>query len=131
MIFFLVAFLLIIGAGFAFGMVAMLLAVALVALGILSSSVLVGTLRRSVSAGVVTLLTLTLAAVGAPAGIAAVWIAKSFLQTEHLSVGSVILGALGGVTAGLCITGMFVWTAKAGLRLAREQIARLQQDHAR
>jgi len=101
-VFFLVA-LVLIGAGFAIGLVACVAAVALVGLGVLSSSVFVGVSAKRPSAGVRAFLLQVGILAGIPAGIATAWLASSFVAAIGGHWPVLVYGAAGGAFAGCLI----------------------------
>jgi hypothetical protein len=126
-IIFLLAFLLIIGAGFAVGLAFLALAGMLAAIGIISSSFAIAVLNRSATAGFKSLMILSLAVAGAPAGVASVWLVAEAFQLPAPSFRPILLGAAGGVAAGILIAAVFIYATQLLGRLIREKIARLSQ----
>jgi hypothetical protein len=127
-IIFLLAFLLIIGAGFAVGLASLLLAGMLAAIGIISSSFAIAVLNRSATAGFKSLMILSLAVAGAPAGVAAVWLVTTAFQLPAPSFRPILLGATGGVAAGILISIVFIYATQLLGRLIREKMGRLSQQ---
>src|SRR5215207_7930169 len=102
LIFFLVTCVLI-GAGIAIGVFASVLAAAFVALGTVSSSVVVGILSRNPSAGFRVFLLQCGIVTGIPAGAISAWLAHNFWQEYGESVAVLAAGGLAGAFAGVVL----------------------------
>jgi len=100
---FLIVALLIIGAGFAMGLVACLVAAVLIGLGVISSSFVAGLLSRRVVVGFRVFLIQCGVLAGIPAGAACAWLAQYFFAAYGSGWPVLIYGALGGAFAGLLI----------------------------
>jgi hypothetical protein len=100
---FLVVALILIGVGIVVGVVACCVAAVLFAIGILSSSVVVGLLTRGPVAGVRAFLLQCAVLAGIPSGILCAWLAHSILSAAGPGWLISFYGALGGAVAGLVI----------------------------
>jgi hypothetical protein len=95
--------LVLIGVGFAVGLVACAMAVALVGLGVVSSSFVIGLLSRRPSAGIRAFLIQSCVLAGIPAGAVCAWLGKSFLAAYGSELLVLACGALGGALAGVIV----------------------------
>ena len=105
------AILVLTGIGIAIGGIAAGITALFIGVGIVSSSVVVGYLRRRPSAAIRALLFQGAALTGIPCGIAAFWIGRQ-LAHVHLSIaGWVVWGALSGALSGLLVAFVlnFAW----------------------
>ena len=100
---FLVVALILIGVGIVVGVVACCVAAVLFAVGILSSSVVVGLLTRRPVAGIRAFLLQCAILAGIPSGILCAWLAHSILSAAGPGWLISFYGALGGAAAGLVI----------------------------
>jgi hypothetical protein len=91
------------GVGLAIGLVACAMAVALVGLGVVSSSFVIGLLSRRTSAGIRAFLLQSCVLAGIPAGAVCAWLGKTFLATYGGDLVVLGCGALGGAIAGVII----------------------------
>lgn len=99
--------LLLIGCGIVVAAVMAISAAALAGLGIVSSAVLFGMLRRRVSSGLRAFHYQVFALVGVPAGIGVLWLG-SYLAGSQLGIGEVvIMGSVAGVGSGLALAFLF------------------------
>ncbi|HWB58039.1 MAG TPA: hypothetical protein VG733_01040 [Chthoniobacteraceae bacterium] len=106
-IIFLMVTMVLVGVGFAFGLLAGALAFVLVSLGVVSSSVVVGIRRRSAQAGVRTFLLLCGALGGVPAGMFCAWFGVSFLQAAGDDAKILVYGGLSGAVGGVLVALLF------------------------
>jgi hypothetical protein len=95
--------LLLIGVGFAIGLVACALAAVLVGLGVVSSSFVIGLLTGRASAGVRAFLLLSCVLAGIPAGAVCAWLGKSFFEAYGSQLLVLFCGAIGGAIAGIIV----------------------------
>jgi len=100
---FLVVALILIGVGIVVGIVACCIAAVLFAVGVLSSSVVVGILTRRPAAGVRAFLLQCSLLAGIPAGILCAWLAHSIASAAGPGWLISLYGALGGAVAGVII----------------------------
>jgi hypothetical protein len=100
---FLVVALILIGVGIVAGLVACCIAAVLFAVGILSSSVIIGLLSRRPSAGVRAFLLQCALLAGIPSGILCAWVAHFILSAAGSGWLISLYGAVGGAVAGLVI----------------------------
>jgi hypothetical protein len=100
---FLVVALILMGVGVAVGLIACCVAAVLFAVGILSSSVVVGLISRRPSTGVRALLLQCALVAGIPSGIVCAWIAHYIFSAAGSGWLISLYGALGGAVAGLVI----------------------------
>lgn len=102
-----VVFMLLVSIGLAVGIGLCALAGALAALGILSSSVAIGFIRRSPASGFRALFLQLGAVAGVPCGIGAAWLV-SLLAHSHWSVATrVVVGGAGGLMCGVLVACLF------------------------
>jgi hypothetical protein len=100
---FLFVVLVLIGIGIAIGLVTCVIAALLVAVGMLSSSVVVGLLARRTSAGVRAFLLQLALLLGVPSGVLCAWLAH-WIFSAPASVWLISLyGAVGGAVAGVVL----------------------------
>ena len=102
LVFFVVA-LFLIGVGFAVGLAASAVAVVLIALGVVSSSVFVGLSAKRPSAGIKVFLLECCVLGGIPAGVATAWLASSFVAAIGGHWPVLVYGAAAGAFAGCLI----------------------------
>ena len=100
---FLVVALILIGVGLAVGVAACAITAALVGIGVLSSSVIIGLVTRRPAAGVRAFLLQCALLAGIPAGILCAWLAHSIWSAAGPGWLVSLYGALGGAVAGLVI----------------------------
>ena len=100
---FLVVALVLIGVGFAVGLVGCVLAAVLLGLGVLSSSFFIGLRTRRPSAGLRAFLLQCGLLAGLPAGAVCAWLAQSFFAAYGEGWPVLVYGAAGGAIAGLLI----------------------------
>ena len=100
---FLVVALILIGVGIVVGFVACCIAAVLFAVGILSSSVVIGLLTRRPIAGFRAFVLQCAILAGIPSGIVCAWLAHSILSAAGPGWLISLYGALGGAVAGLVI----------------------------
>lgn len=99
--------LLLIGCGIVIAAVIAISAAALAGLGIVSSAVLIGMLRRRVSSGLRAFHYQVFALLAIPAGIGALWLG-SYLAHSPLGIGEVvIMGSVAGASSGLVLAFLF------------------------
>jgi len=120
--------LILIGAGFAIGLVACCFAAILVGVGVLSSSVLIGLLSRRPSAGVRAFLLQCGILAGAPAGAVCAWLAYSIFKSYGSSWVILLYGALGGAVVGIIIALLLDFISR---RLHKWASARLGMEKSR
>lgn len=100
---FLFVMLVLIGVGIALGLVASVIAAALVGLGVVSSSVVIGVLVRRTSTGIRAFLLQCAVLLSIPAGVLCAWLAH-WIFSAPASVWLISLyGAIGGAVAGVII----------------------------
>jgi hypothetical protein len=120
-----VAGLLLVGLALAAGLVIAAIAAVLAALGILSSSVVIGFLQRSPAAAVRALFLQAGALTGIPCGIAAIWLVSWLAQRHWDRVSMLMIGALGGLLGGLALALVFNYAwGRAGAWLLRRLAGR-------
>jgi hypothetical protein len=102
LVFFAVA-LVLVGAGFAIGLVACLVATVLLGLGVISSSFLVGIWTGRTSAGIRAFLLQCGILAGIPAGAVCAWLGHDFLTVYGAELPVLFYGALGGAVAGVIV----------------------------
>jgi hypothetical protein len=95
--------LVLIGVGFAVGLVACAITAALVGLGVVSSSFVIGLLTGRPSAGFRAFLLQSCVLAGIPAGAVCAWLGKTFLAAYGSDLVVLGCGALGGAIAGIII----------------------------
>jgi hypothetical protein len=126
---FLIVALILIGVGIVVGFVACCIAAVLFAVGILSSSVVIGLLNRRPSAAVRAFLLQCALLVGVPSGVLCAWLAHSIFTAYGSSWLILLYGAMGGAVAGVIIVLLldFIFrrlrswvSAKLGGRTSRE-----------
>jgi hypothetical protein len=131
---FLVVVLILIGVGIVVGVVACCIAAVLFAVGILSSSVVVGLLTRRPVAGIRAFLLQCAILAGIPSGIVCAWLAHSISSAAGPGWLISFYGALGGAPAGLVIAllldflfrRLHRWaSAKLGRKTCDEIVARV------
>jgi hypothetical protein len=103
---FLVVALLLIGIGIAIGTIACLVAAALVGLGVISSSFVVGVSSGRASAGFRAFLLQCGVLAGIPAGAVCAWLGHRFYIAAGSELPILFFGALGGALAGLIVAVM-------------------------
>jgi hypothetical protein len=106
-IIFLMVMLVLIGVGFAIGLVAAALTFVLVSLGVVSSSVVVGIRKRSAQAGVRTFLLLCGALGGVPCGMFCAWFGVSFIHAAGSDAKIFVYGGLSGALGGVLVALLF------------------------
>jgi hypothetical protein len=100
---FLVVALILIGVGIVVGLVVCCVAAVLVAVGVVSSSLVVGFLSRSSSAGVRAFLLQCGVLAGIPAGMLCAWLAHSLFEAYGRGWLLFLYGGLGGAVGGIII----------------------------
>ena len=103
---FLVVALVLIGVGIAIGTIACLVGAALVGLGVISSSFVVGVCSGRASAGFRAFLLQCGVLAGIPAGAACAWLGHNFYVAAGNQLPILFFGALGGALAGLIVAVM-------------------------
>jgi hypothetical protein len=98
-----VIMLLMLGVGLAVGLLMLAALAALVSLGVVSSSVIVGFWKRRTLAGVQAFLVQCGVLAGAPTGAACAWAAWHVWPSIHGDAQVLLAGAIGGATGGLLI----------------------------
>ena len=109
-------FLMFIGAGIVIGAVVTVIAFALVSLGVVSSSVIVGIRKRSAGAGIRTFLLLCGVLGGIPCGMFCAWLASNFAEIVGDDAKIFIYGGLSGAIGGLIIAVMFDYILRNSAR---------------
>jgi hypothetical protein len=100
---FVIVALVLIGVGIGLGLLACAIAAGLVAVGILSSSIIVGFLRHRPTAGLRAFLFQCGVVAGVPTGVVCAWIAHYVFSAAAPALLISFYGALGGAVAGLVI----------------------------
>lgn len=105
--------LILVGVGIVVAAVVVASAAALTGLGIVSSAVLVGLLRRRFSSGLRTFHYLACASIALPAGIGTLWLG-SWLSHSGLSPAEILtIGSVSGIGGGLTLAFLFDLAARA------------------
>lgn len=125
---FLVVALILIGVGIVVGLVACCIAAVLFAVGILSSSVLIGLLTRRPVAGIRAFLLQCALFAGIPSGILCAWLAHSILSAAGSGWLISLYGALGGAVAGVVIALLLDFLFRRLHRWASEKLGRETRD---
>ncbi len=125
---FLVVALILIGVGIVVGVVACCIAAVLLAVGILSSSVVVGLLTRRPVAGMRAFLLQCAILAGIPSGILCAWLAHAILSAAGPVWLISFYGALGGAVAGLVIALLLDFLFRRLHRWASAKLGRETRD---
>jgi hypothetical protein len=125
---FLVVALILIGIGIVVGVVACCIAAVLLAVGILSSSVVVGLLTRRPVAGMRAFLLQCAILAGIPSGILCAWLARAILSAAGPVWLISFYGALGGAVAGLVIALLLDFLFRRMHRWASAKLGRERRD---
>jgi hypothetical protein len=120
-VFFLVV-LVLVGAGFALGMVACILGLLLLGMGAVSSSFLIGLCSRSSTDGIRALVLQCCVLAGIPAGATCAFLGQAFLSQTPVGWDTLICGASGGALAGLIVALMLDQLSRRLHRWALDRI---------
>jgi hypothetical protein len=117
---------LLVGAGLVGGVVAFVLAGALTTFGIISSSVVIGFIRRSPAAGFHALFIQMGAVAGIPCGIGTMWLASWLAHSQSSTAYRLLVGSVCGLACGVAIALLFnfAWGRTAGWLLKRYESRR-------
>ena len=105
------------GVGFAFALFAAGCTVLLVGVGIVSSAVVIGVLRRRVASGVRAFHYMLSAAIAGPATMGALWLGRTVLPIKLSPSEACIIGFIIGIIGGLC----FAFQMDVVARIARRR----------
>jgi hypothetical protein len=110
-----------VGAGLVGGIVAFVLAGALTAFGIMSSSVVIGFIRRSPASGFRALFIQLGAVAGIPCGIGAMWLVSWLAHSQTSTAFRLLVGSVCGLACGVSVALLFnfAWGKAAGWLLKR------------
>ncbi|HEX7860892.1 MAG TPA: hypothetical protein VF773_11230 [Verrucomicrobiae bacterium] len=119
-----------VGAGLLAGIVAFALTGALTAFGIMSSSVVIGFIRRSPASGFRALVIQLGAVAGIPCGIGAMWLVSWLADSQSSTAFRLLVGGVCGLSSGVAVALLFnfAWGRTSGWFLNRIESRKSKVD---
>ena len=125
---FLVVALLLIGVGFALGLVAVALCAAMAGLGVISSSVAFGIFRRSPSDALLAMIYQFAVLGGIPGGMVVAWVVSEWLRSASSLLPTLLMGAFAGALSGYLLAWILSWILRWTSTAVGERLKALKSD---